>query len=35
MKLFIYGIAVGYFMRPIIERLWSKLNDKLDEWAGL
>jgi hypothetical protein len=30
----VFAFALGFIFRPGIERMWNKLNDKLDEWAG-
>ncbi len=33
------GVIIGLLLRPIVERIlmtiWTKLNQKLDEWANI
>jgi hypothetical protein len=31
----VIGFWLGLALRPFADRLWKKLNDKLDEWADV
>lgn len=31
----VLSFIFGYAFRPVAERLWHKLNDKLDEWSDV
>ena len=35
MKLFLWGLVIGYWIRPLLSRLWTQINRKLDEWADV
>jgi len=33
--LLFWGIAIGYWLRPVLSRVWTKINQKCDEWANI
>lgn len=32
---FSWGLIIGFWCRPTLDRLWMKLNQKFDEWANI
>lgn len=32
---FFWGLLIGYWLRPVLSRIWFHINRKLDEWADV
>lgn len=35
LEAYIVGLILGFWLRPVWDRLWKKLNDKFDEWVDV
>jgi hypothetical protein len=31
----LWAFLLGFWLRPVTQRLWMKLNKKCDEWANI